>query len=123
METVRQPLVVLDDELRVVSANRSFFDTFELMSEQVVGEFLREIGGGKWDTPELNQRLESILFQGRAAEDFELPWNFPAVGSRKVRISARRLKREKGLPTMLLVAIEVLTGPETGQGITQDRES
>ena len=95
--------------------------TAQLVAEQVVGKLLAEIGGGDWNIPELIQRIESIFLQNWAMENRELRWNFSTVGPRTLRISARRLKREKGLPAMLLMAIEVVTASmqdnDAGQGI------
>ncbi len=109
VETVRQPLLVLDQQHRVVSANRNFCETFRLPPEQLEGKKLSEIGEDAWNVPRLRELLDEILPQNTTFEDFEVIHEFPRVGHKVLLLNARRLEREQGLPDMILLAIEDVT--------------
>jgi chemotaxis protein methyltransferase CheR len=82
VDTVRDPLVVLDQNLRVIAASRSFFQTFRLVSDDVRGHLLYEIDGGQWNIPELRHLLETITTSGSPVEGYEVDRAFPAIGRR-----------------------------------------
>jgi len=105
VETVREPLVVLDAELRVKSANRSFYRTFALSPLETQGLSVFAAGRGQWDNPRLRALLEEILPRETELHDFEVEHVFPGFGHRKLLFNARRIMREDGAPQMILLAI------------------
>ena len=105
VETVREPLVVLDDDFHVVTANRSFFETFQVRREETERESLFELGNGQWNIPPLRVALERVL-EGHALEDFEVDHAFERIGMRTMRLNARRMPLTADGPTLLLLAIE-----------------
>lgn len=107
--TVREPLLVLDAQLRVVQANRSFFQTFQVTPEATLGRPLYELGNRQWDIPELHRLLTDILPHNTCLEDFEVTHGFERLGQRTMRLNARRLYREDGSPRLILLAIEDIT--------------
>jgi len=107
--TVREPLVVLDAEMRVVSANRAFYQTFRVTPEETEGRRLYDLGNGQWDIPALHELLEAILPQNTAFDDFEMAHDFPDLGRRTMRLNARRVFREAGKEPLILLAIEDIT--------------
>ena len=109
VETVREPLVVLDDELRVVQCNRAFLTTFDLREGQVVGELIYDASGGAWDSGDLRKLLQEVLPEKTTIENFELTHTFPRVGSLRLLLNARRLNRAPGLKAMILLAAEIVT--------------
>src|SRR6187455_828631 len=90
VDTVRDPLVVLDPNLRVIAASRSFFQTFRLVTDDVIGRLLYEIDGGQWNIPELRHLLETITTSGSPIEGYEVDREFPAIGRRIMLLNARR---------------------------------
>src|ERR1700681_1595824 len=82
VETVREPLVVLDVSLQVLHANRSFYRTFGVQPEEAEGRLLYDLGNRQWDIPRLRSLLEEILPQNMTVEDFEVVHDFPSVGHR-----------------------------------------
>jgi two-component system CheB/CheR fusion protein len=104
--TVREPLVILDGELRVEQANRAFHQTFQAAPEEVLGRPFTELGRGQWDRPDLRAALADVLAKDTAFEDFELEQDFPALGRRTMCLNARRLPHEHGGAARLLLAIE-----------------
>ncbi|MBN1341902.1 MAG: PAS domain-containing protein [Phycisphaerae bacterium] len=112
VDAVHEPLLVLDEDLRAVSANRSFFAAFHTTPEQTLGESVYGLGTGQWDVPELRRLLEEILPQDTSFEGFEVRHDFPAIGSRTMRLNARRIERETGKKQMILLAMEDVTGRE-----------
>ncbi len=109
VETVREPLVALDADLRVISANRSFYQTFKALPEETEGRFIYELGNRQWDIPNFRQLLEEILPQNTSFDNFEVEHNFPRIGRRVMLLNARRLLRKPGKAGMILLAIEDIT--------------
>ncbi len=109
VDTVRDPLVVLDHDLRVVAASRSFYETFQLVREDVRGHLLYEIDGGQWDIPELRDLLETIANNRTTIEGYEVEREFPAIGHRVMLLNARKVYYEQGTHTTVLLAFEDIT--------------
>ena len=105
--TVREPLLVLDGQLRVQSANRAFYRTFQVAPEATLGRRLYDLGNGQWDIPRLRTLLEEILPRDHAFEDFEVEHDFPGIGPKSMLLNARRL-RQQG-EELILLAIEDVT--------------
>jgi PAS domain S-box-containing protein len=109
VQTVREPLVVLDDKFRVISANRSFYSTFKVTPETSENTLLFDLGNGQWDIPRLRELLERVLPKSTTIEDFEVEHNFPAIGQKTMLINARRVQSETGSTQIILLAIEDIT--------------
>lgn len=110
VDTVRDPLVVLDHDLRVIAASRSFYKTFRLAREDVRGHLLYEVDGGQWDIAELRELLETIANNQATIEGYEVEREFPAVGHRVMLLNARKVFYEKAAHTTVLLAFEDITG-------------
>jgi len=108
VDTVREPLVVLDRELKVVSANRSFYRVFRTTARQTEGDSIFELAAGRWDTPRLRKLLEEILPQNAAFDDYEVEVELPKAGRRVFVLNARRLSLE-GAGELVLLALEDMT--------------
>jgi two-component system, chemotaxis family, CheB/CheR fusion protein len=109
VETVREPLLVLSGELRIKSANRCFYQTFQVSPEEAENRRLYELGNHQWDIPKLRELLEDILPEDGRCHDFEIEHDFPNVGRRTLLMNARRLTRPEGTAEMVLLAIEDIT--------------
>ena len=109
VDTVREPLVVLDPELRVVIASRSFYLAFGETPEQVEGRMLYELGNGQWNVPALRKLLQEIIPQHTTMEEYEVEHEFPAIGRRTMLLNARKVFYEGNNSTSLLLAIEDVT--------------
>jgi two-component system CheB/CheR fusion protein len=107
--TVREPLVVLDTELRVVSANASFYRTFQVEPDETRDKRLCDLGEGQWDIPKLCELLEDILPSSSSFDGFEVEHTFPGIGRRRILLNARRLERQTGSPSLILLAMEDVT--------------
>jgi two-component system CheB/CheR fusion protein len=105
VETVQQPLMVLDELMTVKMANRAFYNTFQLSRPETEGRVLYDLNQGAWDQPALRQVLEKVLPEGHPIEGFELTHDFPGVGRKVLLISARRLNTVD----MILVSMEDAT--------------
>jgi two-component system CheB/CheR fusion protein len=102
VETVRNPLLILNAGLRVERANRSFYDYFRVTPEETVGKLVYELGEGHWDMPALRQMLDEHLRKAARVEDVEVDHTFPRVGRRTLIVNARKLHRESGHESILL---------------------
>jgi len=109
VETVRKPLLVLDESLRVKSANRAFYQTFQVTREETEGASLFSLGNGQWDDPALRTLLETILPRRTQFEDFRVEHEFPGIGRRVMFLNARCLYGEDRRLPMILLAVEDVT--------------
>ena len=109
IQTVREPLVVLNDQLRVISANKSFYNVFKAKPAETENKLIYDLGNNQWDIPELRKLLEHILSENVEFNDFEVAHNFTKIGHKKMLLNARRIHRgDEGTETILL-AIEDIT--------------
>lgn len=106
VNTVREPLIVLDDELRVVSASSFFYQYFQTNAQASLGCLIYQLGNNQWDIPQLRDLLENILPKNRVMENFSVEHDFPAIGHRKLLLNARRLNVGKKKKEMILLAME-----------------
>ncbi len=92
VDTVREPLLILDATLRVQSANRAFYQTFHVSPGETEGRLIYELGNGQWDIPDLRILLEDIVPKSSVFDDFELEHTFPVIGRRAMLLNARKLQ-------------------------------
>jgi two-component sensor histidine kinase len=109
VDTVREALVVLDGELRVVVASRSFYRTFKTTPRETEERHFYELGNGAWSAPSLCKLLEEIIPLNRTIEEYEIEQSFPSIGQRTMLLNARKVFYEGNNSTSLLVAIEDIT--------------
>lgn len=106
--TVREPLLVLDSYLKVHSANRSFYETFQVTPAETEGRYLYSLGDGQWDIPALKTLLEDLLPAHPSFEDFEVSHDFERIGAKTMLLNARRFA-PNGNFNLILLAIEDVT--------------
>jgi signal transduction histidine kinase len=127
-ETIREPFVILDGNLRVLWANRSFHQMFKLLPEETVDKTIYDLGGGQWDIPSLQKLLEEIPSKKTPIHDFRIDHDFRNVGRKALLINAFSALNDKNLTGLILLAIEDITGSvaseEQGESLlAQVRES
>jgi two-component system CheB/CheR fusion protein len=115
VDTVRQPLVILDGELRVEKANAAFYETFQTAAELTRGRALSELGRGQWNKPGLLTALKEVLAGDTRVDDLEVEAEFPTIGSRTMSLNARRLHAVRGTRGRILLAIEDRTEVKRAQ--------
>ncbi len=120
VETIREPLLVLDADMHVVSANKSFYRTFQTRAEETTQRVIFELGAGQWDIPELRRMLEQVLPRQRLFEDFEVQKEFPSIGYRVMLLNARRLELAPEQPGLILLAMEDVTDQQRAPVALQD---
>jgi chemotaxis protein methyltransferase CheR len=109
VDTVREPLLVLDKDLRVVAASRSFYLTFKVARADTLGRPLYALGDGQWDMPKLRLLLENIIPERSVMEDYVVEHLFPGIGKRTMLLNARKVFYEASPNTTLLLGIEDVT--------------
>jgi len=109
VDTVREPMLVLDGKLRVKTASRAFYSTFNVSREATEGRFLYDLGDGQWDIPLLRRLLEEVLPKDKTLHDFEIVHDFPSLGLRVMLLNAQTLWREDDDSVLFLLAIEDIT--------------
>jgi len=108
-DTIRAPLLILDRDLRVKSANRAFYHTFQEMPEETEGRFIQELGDGQWDLPPLLALLREIVPTKGHFDDFEATHDFPRIGRRTMLLNARKLYRPGNRTVLIVLQIEDIT--------------
>jgi chemotaxis protein methyltransferase CheR len=108
VDTVREPLIVLDKDLRVVAASRSFYVKFSTDPDDTHGKHFHDLGDGEWDIPKLRLLLEKIIPDNGAMEEYEVEHEFPRIGRRVMLLNARIVRYEKA-HTNILLGIEDIT--------------
>jgi PAS domain S-box-containing protein len=109
VETIREPLLVLTADLKVFSANQSFYQTFRVTSEETEGRFIYSIGNRQWDIPALREFLEEIIPKNTHFNNFEVDHELPVIGRKRMLLNARRIYREGKGTDMILLAIDDIT--------------
>ena len=108
VDTVREPLLMLDITLRVRSANRAFYETFQVTAQETENQLIYELGNGQWDIPALRTLLQDIIGTSSVFNDFELEHTFPVIGRRVMLLNARKL-RPGSHAELLVLAMEDVT--------------
>jgi len=121
VETIREPLLLLDEQLRVRQANRAFYRVFHVSEAEAVGVPLYQLGNGQWDLPILGRLLEEVLPQDHSIEGFEVTHDFPQIGRKVMLLNARRLE-DSGATPLVLLAIQDVTEQRALAEALQERE-
>ncbi len=107
VDTTRYPLLVLNAELRVESANQAFFTAFRVPPAATIGRRVYQLGNNQWDIPELRRLLEEILPTNSVLDDFQVTHNFNDIGTRTMLVNARRLHGAQSQPRIVLVLADI----------------
>ena len=113
VDTVREPLIVLDQELRVVAASRSFYLTFKVNADDTQGKLLYDLADGQWDIRSFVCCAGKIVPEHGAMEDYEVEHDFPSIGQRTMLLNARKIFSENGSHSTILLGIEDVTQKRT----------
>ncbi len=122
VETVREPLLVLNGELKIMSANPSFYRTFKVNPDETIGSFIYDLGNKQWDIPKLRELLEEVLPKQEAFDDFEVAHNFQDIGHKIMLLNARRIYRKYMGAKMILLAIEDITERRGLESLLEESE-
>ncbi len=123
VDTVREPLLILDPILRVRSANRAFYQTFHVSPEETEHHLIYELGNGQWDIPDLRTLLEDIVPKSSVFNDFELEHDFPVIGRRVMLLNARRLRPGSHAELLVLAMEDVTERRGAEEEVAKARES
>jgi two-component system CheB/CheR fusion protein len=107
IDTVRESLLILDKDLRILSANRSFYKMFNTVREETVGKPIFALDGNKWEIPQLRELLEEIIPQQNVFEDYEIEYNFVNGGKRNLLLNARQMFHGGEETRLILLAIQL----------------
>ncbi len=109
IDTIREPLIALDQDLKVVFASRSFYEFFKAKPEDTVGQLIYDLGNRQWDIPRLRELLEDILPKKATFDNYEVEHDFADIGRRIMLLNARQIQRALGKERIILLAIEDIT--------------
>jgi PAS domain S-box-containing protein len=120
--TLREPFVVLDNSLRVRTANSAFYRDFHASKEETEGRFVYDLGNRQWEIPQLRKLLSQVLSNSHPVDDFEVDHAFPALGQRTMILNARRFPPESKDPELVLLAIEDVTDRRRAEAAMEHSE-
>jgi len=103
---MREPLLVLDDHIHIISANQAFYRIFQITPREVEGQLLYHLCNGAWNIPEFRRLLETVLPEKTSFQDFIMDKTFPHIGRKVFTLNGRRLEQELSQPGRILLAIE-----------------
>jgi two-component system cell cycle sensor histidine kinase PleC len=109
VNTIREPLILLDQDFKVVSVNSSFYQLFKVDFKDTIGININRLGNRQWDIPELQQRLKTILIDKASFDHYEVVHDFIGIGQRTMLLNARELEQVEGKGRLILLAIEDIT--------------
>lgn len=107
VDTLREPLVVLDGALKVITVSAAFYREFQVTPEETLGRRIYELGNHQWDIPALRKLLESILPEAKSFAGYVVENDFPGIGHRKILLNANRIVGRVGEPQMILLSMEI----------------
>ena len=122
VEAIREPLLVLDGGLKIVSANRNFYRTFKVTPDETLGTFLYDLGNKQWNIPKLRELLEEVLPEKEAFDGFKVEHHFESIGYKVMLLNARQIHRKDIGTKMILLAIEDITERNRLEGLLIDSE-
>jgi two-component system CheB/CheR fusion protein len=109
VESVRDPLLVLEGDLKILRANHAFYVDFRTRREATEGHFLYQLGTGEWDTPALREKLHAVLTRSEPMNDLEITLTVPLVGRRLKCLSARKIPAGAERRELILLSIDDIT--------------
>ena len=121
-DTMGESFLVLDQELRIKSANKSFYKTFQITEKETTGKLIYMLGNRQWDIPKLRDLLEDILPQNNSFYGFEVEHNFPGIGEKIMLLNAHQLQQHKSQHALIVLAIEDVTAHRRAQQLAAFRD-
>lgn len=109
VDTLREPFLVLDQDLRIISANKTFYTVFKVSQKETENKKVYDLGNGQWDIPKLKILLEDILPKNTYFEDFKVEHDFPKIGFKIMILNARRIHTTGEERPIILLAMEDIT--------------
>lgn len=106
VDTLREPFLILDENLRIISSNKMFYSFFQVAQEETEGKLVYDLGNGQWNIPKLKILLEDILPKNTFFEDFKVEHDFPKIGKKIVILNARRIYTVSEDRPIILLAME-----------------
>jgi len=122
INAVREPLIILDNDLRVIFASRSFYSAFKVRPEETLGQLIYDLGNKQWDIPQLRQLLETLLPRQTSLEDYEVEHEFADIGRRTMLLNALEIHRKSGKERHILLAVEDITERKRQENLLSESE-
>ncbi|NTW89126.1 MAG: PAS domain S-box protein, partial [Desulfobulbaceae bacterium] len=123
IDTVREPLLVLDAGLKIISANRGFYNAFRVTPDETIGRLIYDLGNKQWDIPALRSLLEDILPKNAKFDNYMIEHTFPTIGDKTMLLNARRILQDENTTQMILLAIEDITERKRIESLLEANEA
>lgn len=123
LETIREPLLILDKELKIVSASRNFYNTFSVERDETIGRFIYDLGNKQWNIPKLRELLETIIPRESSFDNYEVEHSFESIGTRVMLLYARQIQCTSENDRIILLSIEDITEKKRLENLFADSET
>jgi len=107
IDTIREPLIILDEELCIIAASRSFYKKFRETHKNTEGKKFYDLGNGQWNIPKLRLLLEKVIPKSKSVEEYEVDHDFPFLGARTMLLNARQVRYDNGRKKMLISILDI----------------
>jgi two-component system CheB/CheR fusion protein len=119
INTIRDPLIILDKDLRVIRATSGFYNKFQVTEKETEHQYIYDLGNQQWNIPELRDRLEHILPEKKIFTDFEVVHNFPAIGQKVMLLNAQQLDKINGEQVILMAMEDITDQRKVEEGLAE----
>ncbi len=107
IETIKDPMIILDSGLKIKSANKSFYKKFNTIKQETDNKYIYDLGNGQWNETELKKILNEVLTENKSFEDYSIEYDFQDIGKKTMKLNARKINKIIGLPELILLAMEL----------------
>ncbi|HET9824418.1 MAG TPA: CheR family methyltransferase, partial [Chitinophagaceae bacterium] len=109
IETLHEPLIILNVDLRIKTANKAFYKSFLVTPEETVGNYIYDLGNKQWNIPDLREQLKLVQTKNKGVNNFKVTHNFPVIGQKVMLLNAQKLVVKGGKEALILLAMEDIT--------------
>jgi two-component system CheB/CheR fusion protein len=121
VDTVREPLLVMDKDLRIITANNSFYNAFKVSRKETENQLIYNVGNRQWNIPDLRILLDDIIPKNREFNGYLVEHKFPKIGHKKMILNARRIYESDEKTERILLAIEDITGANAERAVKEGK--
>jgi len=107
LAAIHHPLLVLDKNLRVLTASKSYYETFKVAAQETIGNLLYRLGNGEWAIPQLREKLMKVIEEEEPLDNFTVEHKFENIGLQRINVTGRKIKQKSGEESLVLMQLDL----------------